>query len=171
MPCSSFGVCSTDQESICPLHCVGCLEYKGNQSNITCIENRKRYNLQNNNYIVAKYHVDGGVIRSNRIKCDYLLLCYGERDNKAVFIELKGKNNRHAFDQLKESINSLNNVLSKLPNIRIYARLVNSKTAPNDLLSKNYKDLFELLQSLNNSEQKYIKHEKLNFDENIDDLE
>lgn len=171
MPCSSFGICSINQKSTCPFQCIDCLEHKGNQRNITCSENGKRYNLQNNDYIVAKYHVDGGVIRSSRIKCDYLLLCYGESDNKAVFVELKGKDNRHAFDQLRESINSLNNVLSRFPNIRIYARLVNSKTAPNDLLSKNYKDLFELLQSLNNSEQKYIKQQKLNFNESIDDLE
>lgn len=176
MPCSSFCECSTNQESRCQLSCTDCLEYKGKQRNITCSENGKRYNLQNNNYTVAKYHVDGGLIRSNRIKCDYLLICYGNNKNKAIFIELKGHDNRHAFDQLRESINSLNNVLSRLPNIRIYARLVNSKTAPNDLVSKNYKDLFELLQSLNDSEdsedseQKYIKHKRLNFDESIDDL-
>lgn len=170
MPCSSFAECSIDQEALCQIGQTDCLEYKRTISNITCSENHKRYNLQNNGYIVAKYHVDGGVIRSNRIRCDYLLVCYGE-ENKAIFVELKGHDNSHACEQLYETISTLRANLLRLPNIKFYARVVNRKTAPNDYTKVSYKKVFKLLQSINNSEEKYIELRSNDFDESINNLD
>lgn len=169
MPCNSFAECSINKETLCQIRQTNCLEYKGDIRYITCKENNKRYNLQNNGYIVAKYRVDGGIIKSNKIRCDYLLVCYGD-ENKAIFVELKGHDNKHACEQLYETISVLEANLRRIENIKFYARIVNRKTVPNLFTDRSYTKIFKLLQSINKCKKKYIEFRNNNFDEPISDL-
>lgn len=116
-----------DSSSKCPLRFSDCLLYKDSQKIASCNENSKRYALKNSNYTIAKYHADGGVLQGAIDKCDYLFLCYGQRDNKAILVELKGEDNDHACKKIYETLFTCKNDLQSMQSLDIYVRIVNTK--------------------------------------------
>lgn len=168
--CRLFTICSMDASSKCPLTRSGCLLYKDSRKISTCNENGKRYALNNTNYTIANYRVDGGVMKGAIDKCDYLFLCYGQKDTKAILIELKGKDNDHACKQIYETLITYKKDLQSMQNLGIYARIVNTKTAPNDFLKTYYCKLVKLLQRMNNSSDIRVVFKGVKCSESITSL-
>jgi hypothetical protein len=83
-----------------------CLQQVDMRKQIVVEENKKKYELKNKDHIVAVYQVDGKLISSKEIsKCDNLIV---DLDSKiAIFVELKGSNLRHAFEQIDSTITQL----------------------------------------------------------------
>lgn len=79
-----------------------CIEVSNN-SKIVCSENRRKITFNNiSNKSVSKIRVDDCQITEG-VRCDYLVTF----DNEEHFVELKGKNLVHAFEQLKRTIELL----------------------------------------------------------------
>ena len=173
MPCELFHSCSKREIDSCLINNYNCLKHKEKYKKITCSEKGKKYELNNvkkgKKYIIARYHVDGGIIKNDSPKCDYLFLCHGD-NHKVIFVELKGKNVNHACDQLYESIDTLNKLLPQLSDLKLYARIINSKTPPRDVANAHYKRLVELLQTLNDDKEIRIKIKERFLSETIDSL-
>ena len=173
MKCSSFSNCSSNIGSACVLNRSECLKQKGLLPNAKCDEKGKKYILNNDtckSYVLAKYHVDGGVIQGNVVKCDYLILCYGQNGYKAVFVELKGKNNRHACEQIYASINELKPSLKNTLSMKCFARIVNTKTVPDDKLNSAYMKLVKLLQNVNKDSGIYVVFKGKELEECVDKI-
>lgn len=146
------------------IHCstrTSCLKQCDKRKNVTCEENKKRYNLINKNlYKITVYHMDGGIVHNepNANKCDYL---YGVNDTlhpTAIFIELKGRDIPHALEQVKSSIT---NFAHCFHDHRIYARII-CKSVPrlfNDPSIQNYNKLLRKKYSGN------LVIKETNFDE------
>lgn len=173
MVCSSFPDGCADSTKRPCLDAKDCLNVMGSFPKVTCSEHGKKYILNNDactSYVLAKYHVDGGMIRENISKCDYLCVCYSKKGNRAVFVELKGKNNAHACEQLSASIDLLKPCLIKLGNCSVYARIINTRTATNDKLSVQYKKLVGMLQCVNRSEAINVEFKGNVLEEYVDRL-
>lgn len=113
-----------------------CLCYCDVRSIAKMQENGKKYCLHNENREkIAVFHVDGGMLDSNEIiKCDYLMIV----ENKvAVFVELKGTNLAHAFKQILNSVEELEDDLLEYA---LCARIVTSSrtNVPNYKTDPNY---------------------------------
>lgn len=128
-----------------------CVIYKDSRKNAVCQENKKRYNLMNDkNYVVALYHMDGGIIRNepNTYKSDFLYVIYDPDCPTAVLVELKGHDIYRALRQIQADLDRFGDILKR----RICARIV-CKSVPrlyNDPvfkrikkdIMKNYKGTF-----------------------------
>ena len=118
------------------------------RSTVKVEENNKKYIIKNSlikNLTVLK--IDGGMVEdSNQQKCDYLILQL--EDKISIFVELKGSDVKHAFDQLAETINSMNNTMG---NYTAFARVVCStkQNVPNFNAGPQYVKLIKLLKKYN----------------------
>lgn len=81
--------------------------------NVKVEENGKKFIALNpNRKEVLRIKIDGCVINDNTTnKCDFLIIDT-QKDN-AYFIELKGKNVKHAIKQLTDTIEKINNTSNK----------------------------------------------------------
>lgn len=131
-----------------------CLMFKNNTRVLSCSENRKKYYLENcGGRVVAKYHIDNGVIEGqNSSKCDYMFVGYQDdqcQKDIVIFVELKGCKINHAYEQLEETIKSLVSA-NRFPNkVKVYARIVSSSTPPKTKNPIQQENLFNLLGSVN----------------------
>ncbi len=128
MICREVSSCRNKKKRIND-RCEFC-RYESTDSNITRQEKRKRYNLINNGcqQTVVVFHVDGGMIvnEKNTRKCDYIYyVCTPRRI--AVFIELKGKDVKHALEQIDSTMQLYNRDFS---DCKLYARIV-CRSVPN----------------------------------------
>lgn len=74
---------------------------------IVCEEHKKRYCLLNDKrYSVVEFKMDDGIIRNedNKNKCDYLYVVKEPSHPVAIFVELKGRDVKHALEQIMESV-------------------------------------------------------------------
>jgi hypothetical protein len=79
-------------------------------SKIKCEENKRKIIFNNNNrFKVDKILVDNCQITSG-VRCDFLV----KLDKREYFIELKGEDIKHAFEQLTRSISILGSVECQL---------------------------------------------------------
>lgn len=116
MICDQFSSCLLKDQSNGSNRCNKCRS-EDCRSIITCKENGKRYILHNDEkYTVSDFLVDGGVF-VNEVglnKCDRLVLVQ-DPDRFTVFlIELKGKNVRHAIEQLYDTAHMYKKELVKM---------------------------------------------------------
>ncbi len=101
MVCDKFEKCIIASESDGSARCLQC-RCENSDSNISCHENGKRYNLCNDmNLFITNFLIDGGVYehKDKSSRCDRLYVV-SEAKKTAIFIELKGKNCHHALEQL-----------------------------------------------------------------------
>lgn len=95
------------------------------------------------------YKVDGDLISPNTSskRCDFLLIC--NADNKAYFVELKGKDINKAFEQIEATLEN-KIITSELKKFKYYIRVVLKRCPPKTqdqkyienhrkLLTKKYK--------------------------------
>lgn len=152
MGCVNLRDCLDITVSYCPTGNSSCLTPKGIHRVVVCKEKKKEYRLLNNGSNIAKYHVDGGVINSTTVqKCDFMVVGYTTQSNKIIFIELKGTDILHAYDQIKNTIIKLAPNLRRLENRTCYARVV-GKSIPNiSATSANRKNLIEELRKLSDN--------------------
>jgi len=70
-------------------------------------ENKRTFSINNpDNRLIDKVRVDGCIYKDNSTKrCDWLF--HIRSIKKSVFVELKGKNVSHAYEQLSETINAM----------------------------------------------------------------
>lgn len=123
-----------------------CAEFTNNRV-VAVSEKRSRYELHNNSAKeICKIKVDGCLI-NNGARCDYLfLIC---NDEIAFFVELKGKNLKHAIEQLN---NSIDTILPSIGSFKIHARvIVFSVTVPNVQNNPFVLKLRRKIKSLNGS--------------------
>ena len=122
MICDRFDKClSLTQEKIGE-RCIECRKIS-NDSNITCEEKGRRYNLQNDKKLdVINFLIDGGVYdKESQSKCDRLYYVFDKPKSSAIFIELKGKDVKHALEQLMVTVSTHKELFA---NDRKYFRIV-----------------------------------------------
>lgn len=139
MICDKLYECCSNENYVCA-NKEKCIVYKDCRKNAVCEERNKRYNLVNEEgYVVALYHVDGGMISGEPDvrKCDYMYIVYDPENPTAIFVELKGKDIYHAIRQIKEILDRYGTVLQR----RICARIICSAVPRlyNDPSFKNLK--------------------------------
>lgn len=122
MICENLQKCCADEQYVCE-NKGNCIVYRDFRPQAVCEEKGKRYNLINDKHCqIALFHMDGGIIcdEQNMPKCDFLFVVYDQACPTAIFVELKGKDIKHAVNQLKASVDRYGGVLDR----RICARIV-----------------------------------------------
>lgn len=122
MICDNLQECCANERYVCS-NKGDCIVYRDFRPQAVCEEKGKRYNLVNDkHYLIALFHMDGGIVRSekNIPKCDFLYVVYDQACPTAIFVELKGKDIKHAVNQLKASIDRFGKTMKR----RICARVV-----------------------------------------------
>lgn len=151
MICTGFKNCLASKRCCLNIKDTSCINHY--KKEVICKQNKREYCLVLKEQVTAlKYEIDGHVIYdNNQIRCDNLILTDGFVDkDKAIFIELKGTNLHHAYDQLYESITSLKNIIGS--NYKYYARIVHTGgTQANSI--KDKERLNKLLKQINKSEK------------------
>lgn len=110
-----------------------CLEFCDDRAIIKAEEKKKQFIGKNKTHkLFSKFRVDNCLIKEGR-KCDFLILDCEEQ--KAYFIELKGKDLLSALEQIDYSIDVL---FRYLGNYRVNARIVLSKVNVPNLRSTEY---------------------------------
>lgn len=115
---------------------VECIRSSDHRSNITCLENARRYNYVNtwHNHVIH-FVVDGGMIRDDRMvperteRCDRMLVCNSSDGIIVILVELKGKQVRDAMQQIAETIKQYTAFLNDAE--KVYARAVVVSSVPN----------------------------------------
>ena len=129
-------------------HSAQCIEFSDNRSKPKFEEKGCRYLGKNDaRKEVTGLRVDGCLITEGR-KCDFLLLVCSKSRNDAYFVELKGADREHGYEQLLQSINKLK---SRLRDFNISARLVVSKFHAPKIQFTSQKKLEALVRGLGGS--------------------
>ncbi len=113
MECNRYNCFSELRQNKSTVKCDRqCLKTFDSRKHISLSENKKKYLLHNvSEDLMAVFHVDGGMIKSNDIlKCDNLILDVSSM--KAIFIELKGTDLAHALEQVNATIDLLSGDIS-----------------------------------------------------------
>lgn len=165
MICDKFGECINNQikkDSKC-----GSCRNESKSSNITCKENGRRYNLNNDKGLkVVNFLIDGGVYVNESIgKCDRMYFIKDESNPKFIFIELKGKDVKHGLEQLLETAKRHKTIIA---NNRSFFRLVCSgapKIANDQKCIDLKREIYRLFKSVptikgNEIDEKYSELEK-----------
>ncbi len=106
------------------------MEYTDRRSCVKCEQNRKKYLLNNDRGMqIRKYEMDGGIVSKEPgfDACDNLLVLYEKNEIRLVFVELKGTDLKHAFEQIYHNIRHFE---SGLEANRCYARIVHTQGVP-----------------------------------------
>lgn len=122
MICDKLYECCVNEKFVCA-NKETCIVCRDSRRNVVCEEKKKRYNLVNDEgYIVALYHVDGGMIfgEPDVKKCDFLYFVYDTEKPTAIFVELKGKDINEAVRQIKKTVDRYGATLQR----RVCARIV-----------------------------------------------
>jgi hypothetical protein len=129
-----------------------CLEFSDKRTIIAAEEQKKKFiGYNKERKLFSKFRVDNCLIKKGR-KCDFLILDCEEQ--KAYFIELKGKDLLSAVEQIDHSIDRL---ISYLADHRINARIVLSKVSSPDLRSTKYIKLERRIKKLKGNLLKKVK--------------
>ena len=126
MICESFADCI--EWKSCQLAKVDKSCMKVQKNTAYCGQHHRDYYLELPKDIQAlKYGVDGHVVRGNsQVKCDNLVLTDAYNNVKrAVFVELKGTDVHHAYEQIIMTISLFKEILTK-KQYRCYARIIYS---------------------------------------------
>lgn len=149
MDCNIFGSCihsiekNGDKSDKCKID--QCLLQCDKRKHVVVEENKKKYELSNDDDLIALFQVDDGMITSkDTIKCDNLFVDLTSRF--AVLVELKGTDLRHAFEQINSTYMRVGTALKSY---RLYARIVTSSrtNVPNLKTSPQYIDLQKKMKS------------------------
>lgn len=119
MVCNNFMLASCNLQNCS--NATVCIMSSDNRKFVTCAENQKKYELENDNRVlITNYHIDTGIITAQTIKkCDYLF--YVPSSNKIILIELKGTSYRTAIEQILSTINILS---ANFKTNKVYARII-----------------------------------------------
>lgn len=111
---------------------------------IVCEENNKKFSLNTNGFDFYKIKIDGDVEKNTTAKkCDFLIIKKDKEDIE-IFIELKGKKIKDAFNQIIASYEKYSDK-SKEP--KLYAAIVTSKYPARDSSIQNkQKELAEIFE-------------------------
>lgn len=123
MICEHLQECCADEQYICA-NKGKCVISWDRRPQVVCKERGKKYNLVNDEqYPIALFHMDGGILRDEKTvsKCDFLYVIYDPNCPTAIFVELKGKDIKHAVDQLNASLERYGKAMEKR---RICARII-----------------------------------------------
>lgn len=126
-----------------------CIKSSDSRALVKCEERRKKYILENTKkeHIIV-YQMDGGVIVNDKTvpagtsKCDYLFVA-GESTRKAVLIELKGLDIRHAIEQIKNTCDLYSDSFKSCTNV--YARIITT-AVPKMQATPEYRNLNSIIQ-------------------------
>lgn len=164
MICNMLKECIENRDCNCERRHT-CVEFSDKRPMATCAEKGKRYNLVNDkNCLITQYHVDGGLVYDDKVeqRCDYLYVVHDTTEITAILVELKGKDIKHAVEQLEKSANRFGRSISG----RMFGRIVCSAVPRlyNDPAVKNLEKIFRkcnggnlVLASSQNYEEKYSK--------------
>lgn len=112
-------------------------EYEDNRKIVVARDKGEKSEYRGNNNsekLVAKYRVDGGLIKDGA-KCDYLLL--DKNESRAYFIELKGSDLIKAIEQIESTIPQIK---GDIPEYKINARIVLTKQRTPDLIDSKMRN-------------------------------
>lgn len=129
MICGQLNECIEDRNEMCRRE-RQCIQYTDTRSTVKCEEKRKKYHLNNDcGGKIRKYQMDGQIVRNEQgfDACDHLLAVYGERETRLVFVELKGKDFKHAVEQTYHTVKYFSTFLEKK---KLYARIVHVEGVP-----------------------------------------
>lgn len=105
----------------------------------TAREKGKCFSIENSTRKqVTKFQIDGCVINDRRKRCDFLFEI-GNPASCAIYVELKGSNVGHAYEQINSTVSFCADRHKKIKDKRAY--IVTSKISPSlrsDI--QNYKD-------------------------------
>lgn len=147
-----------------------CIQSYDDRSKVKCEEIGKTYILENTaKRNVARVHIDGGVIDSQDcMKCDYGLFINPIAENAgiAILVELKGKDTKHALNQLISTLQ-----LSPFKNLsevysHIYGRIVCTGNVPNIQSTDEFLDAKECFASMGGN----VRMREYYFEEKIENL-
>lgn len=146
-----------------------CILFSDKRSMVSCTEKGKTYTLNQNNlnFQVSCFHIDGGVIDSLKCnKCDFAFFIKDEF-NRAIFIELKGGDIRHALEQLNEtlSLDTFRDITDTCK--KIYGRVVVTSCVPNIQADSSVLNLKKKFAQLKGN----LKIRELKFVESYNDLD
>ncbi|MCR2066120.1 hypothetical protein CUPS3785_05685 [Campylobacter upsaliensis] len=109
--------------------------YKQNQI-LVCEEKRKKLKLETRERNFYRIKIDEGVSQDNKHKkCDFIIL--ETMKHICIYVELKGKKLKDAFEQIGESYNNYNSFFKK--DTKRYAVIVFSKCPKQDTSIQNLK--------------------------------
>ena len=112
---------------------------------IVCEENHRKFTFHTNNFEFYKIKIDGDVEKNTTVKkCDFLIIKKDKEDIE-IFIELKGKKIKDAFNQI---IASYEKYSDKSKNPKLYAAIVTSRYPSKDTSIQNkQKELAKIFKS------------------------
>ncbi len=118
-----------------------------NNSIVSLKEKKSKFILHNHEKLILfKVKVDGCLINKGS-KCDWLLV--NTKNHQALFVELKGRDIKHAFEQIENSINIIcnkKNTYISEPFSKCHVYIVSSKVLKSAILqkvNKNFKKKFK----------------------------
>lgn len=163
MICNKLRECINGKQD----ECKECVEFTDKREKVKCEERSKKYTLINtdNRKEIRKYNLDGGIVK-NEIgfkACDNLLIVYDTEMVKAIFVELKGSDYKHAVEQLKKTIQYFE---PQLKNCDIYARIVHTQGVPRIKNSGLQIDLERIVRKNRGN----LKAKEKSFEEKISEL-
>lgn len=133
-----------------------CIAFNDNRPEITCIEKKKAYSLQNTcRSRAVLYHMDGGVISDLTLKkCDYLISIAKTRGIIAILVELKGTDIWHAIEQINATLDAYKDFFVNCK--CVYGRIVPAQ-GPKIMADPKVMRLIKRLNKLNGNLKIYSK--------------
>lgn len=136
-----------------------CKDYLDSEKLIVAAKKGRKYELQNESNIIARFDIDDCVYKGHNIEgfklCDNIIIIYNlnkEKDKVEkvyLWIELKGSDINHACKQI---LNSYLNAFNFNQSIKHFGRIVLTKTNSADFRNDAYKQLKKLFgQNLDHS--------------------
>lgn len=155
MICNKLKECVDAQFAGTSITCVNeeelCIASFDKRPQVKCEEKGKKYIYCNTKELeVINYNMDGGVIKTDRSvppgtqKCDNVIVTK-ENPQNAIFVELKGEDVKHAFEQLLATVGRERALVKACG--KIYARIVMTCATPRIQTLKEYKDLQKIVLS------------------------
>lgn len=119
--------------------------YKQNQI-LICEEKSKKLKLETRETSFHKIKIDKGFqLNSRNKKCDFIIL-EAIREHICIYVELKGKKLKEAFEQIIQSYDDYNSFFKQ--DTKSYATIVLSKCPKQDTSIQNLKNKLQPLQNL-----------------------
>lgn len=178
MICDKLQECVEDQFSkksavICRNSQRNCIKSSDSRVLVKCEERRKKYTLENTEkeHIIV-YQMDGGVIVNDKTvpagisKCDYLFMIGGIQ-RKAILIELKGLDIRHAIEQIKKTCDLYNDSFRECS--KVYARIITT-AVPRIQATPEYRNLNSIIQKKYKGNVKIAARELKEKDNELDKI-
>lgn len=97
------------------------------KAQVSCKEHGKEFLLISTQDLFYKVKVDGGLDNSQESKCDYLIIKASD-DSIWLYVELKGKDIKKAFEQIEATHNKYKDIINQTR--KFYGAIVASRVAP-----------------------------------------